>query len=179
MQKKRSLLEKSLRPGKSAPRKRSLIVEHKLSEPMAREEPFVPSSEPFILNVYVVETLQMNNVNVTGSQVGVVNAGGSINTVGDISITVTSLKEQGKEALADAFASLTNSLSECGASDKEKADLLQNMKLLSEEAIKPEQDRNTSLIGFALSHFDKILPTIEGVGKVWDSCKEIVQSLGN
>lgn len=178
MQKKRLLLEKSLRAGKAAPRKRSLIVEHELREPMAREEPYVPTNEPFILNLYV-EKLEVNNVKVTGSQVGVVNAGGTIDTVGDISITVSSLKEQGKETLADAFASLTQALSACGASDKEKTDLLQNMKLLSEEAAKPEQERNASIIGFALSHFDKVLPAIEGVGKVWDSCKEIVQSLGS
>lgn len=121
----------------------------------------------------------MNNVNVTGSQVGVVNAGGSIGSVGDISISVNSLKDQGKETLADAFSSLTNALSQCGASDKEKADLLQNLKLLSDEAVKPEQERNTSLVSFALNHFDKVLPAIEGAAKVWDSCKEIIHSLAN
>lgn len=178
MQKTRSL-EKSLRDGKSAPRKRSLIVVHELDEPMAKEKPYVPSNDPFVFNFFV-GNLQMNNVNVTGgSQVGLVNAGGSIGTVGDITLTVNTLKDQGRVPLADAFASLTGALTKCGASDKQKADLLQNMKLLSDEAAKPEQDRNSSLIGFALSHFDKVLPTIEGVCKVWDSCKEIVQGLGN
>ncbi|MBU9380550.1 hypothetical protein [Burkholderia gladioli] len=153
------------------------VTEHVLNERLVKERDDVPSAAPFIINYY--GNVHVNTVNVSHSQVGAVNAGGSIGSIGDIQITVGALKEQGKATLADALSLLTTALSECGLSEREKSDLLQNMKLLSDEAAKSDDQKNFSLVKFFLDHFDKVLPTIEGVAKVWDSCRETVCSLGN
>ncbi|MEX3693042.1 hypothetical protein AB3X91_34310 [Paraburkholderia sp. BR14263] len=119
----------------------------------------------------------MINVNVEGSQIGVLNAGGVVDSISKISVNVNTMKSKGDVELAEACSTLSRALSSCDANDKEKTDLLHNLKLLTEETSKPVEERNTSLVGFVISHFDKILPTIESAKGVWDGCKDIFQGL--
>ncbi|MGS1060084.1 hypothetical protein [Burkholderia glumae] len=161
----------------SGPRNAASVTEHVLSQRLVKERDDVLTGTSYIINLY--GDVHMSTVNVSHSQVGAVNAGGTIGSIGDIEIKVSALKEQGKATLAEALSSLATALSDCDLSEKEKSDLLQNLKLLSDEAAKPDDQKNFSLVNFFLAHFDKVLPTIEDVAKVWDSCKETVCSLGN
>jgi hypothetical protein len=83
---------------------------------------------------------------VTNSQIGVLNTG-SIQDVHAIDASITTLKSKGDIDVGDAFKKITEGvMSDETISEAAKAELLSNMKFLSEAAARKQEERSPSVI---------------------------------
>lgn len=116
-----------------------------------------------------------NKADVKHSQGVVINQ--EVDYVGSIKIHAEKLREEGQQDLATIIASLSEAISKSSMPDK--AQHLQNLDLLGGEAAKPEAERNKPLLGFLVKNFDKVLPAVEGISKIWDKLKDFFPGNGN
>lgn len=85
----------------------------------------------------------LHHVNVTGSNVGVVNTG----TIGTIDNAVGALKDEGKQGAAEAITKLTEAVAaapDLSPDDKQK--VLEALSVISAEAIAPPEARRKSTV---------------------------------
>jgi len=105
----------------------------------------------------MVEQNVTTNIQVTNSQIGVLNTG-SIKDVHSIDASITTLKSKGDMDIGDAFRKITEGImSDEVLSEKNKTELLSNVKYLSEAAAKGKDDRNSSVIKSVLRSVSDVL----------------------
>ncbi len=86
------------------------------------------------------------NINVSNSEIGVLNTG-SIKDVQSIDASITTLKSQGDMEIGNAFKKLTEGImNDDILPQPDKAELLSNVKYLSEMAAKQQQERSPSVL---------------------------------
>jgi hypothetical protein len=86
------------------------------------------------------------NIQISNSQVGLVNTG-TLKDVHSIDASITALKSHGDIEVGDAFKKITEEVVKDDVlSETEKAELLSNVKYLSDAAAKKEEPRNQSVI---------------------------------
>lgn len=89
---------------------------------------------------------QTTNIHLTNSQVGVLNTG-TIRDVQSIDATITTLNARGDIDVGEAFKKITEGVAgDDTLREPEKAELLSNVKFLSEMAAKSDAERNSSVV---------------------------------
>lgn len=96
---------------------------------------------------------KLNNIIISNSVIGTVNTG-YINTV-DNCISV--LSQSGEETLADAIKKISDAILQSKElNPTQKNELMEDMSVISEEAIKPKEDRKTSVVRALIAHASQI-----------------------
>jgi len=112
---------------------------------------------------------------IQGSTVGAVNTG---SIVGQTQISVTLLKGQGADELADAIAEITSAIEvSTEVADDLRAELLSEVAFLADQATQAPEGRQLVPIKAVLSALQNSIGTVAGLAAVWDKVGPIISQV--
>lgn len=140
-------------------------IERAVEREIARLDPRV-----WIEEVIVNVTINVNNIRVSDSQVGVLNTG-SISDIESIDVNVGALRKDSLDDIADALRHLTEAVAAAGneATTEQKQELLELIALLSDQARTPEGERKRGPIKAAVGAIPQIAGTLGGIAGAWST----------
>ena len=120
--------------------------------------------------VYYKGDLILNNINIQNSNVGVINTG----NVESIDVSLTFLKEQGNEEIAELIKILTKEIiKNKDIVENQKNEILEQLAFITEQLSIPKEQRKTSIlktifatIFTSISGFSNLLEILEKVKKL-------------
>ena len=116
----------------------------------------------------------LNNIQVTNSQIGVLNTG-IVETI-DSSLTV--LQTQADSGFVLAVKSLVESVvSSDTMTNKQKNDILEILGSLSQEAVVPADHRKTAVAAALLAQLSVMFQGISGLNELWINAEEAFKLL--
>jgi len=116
----------------------------------------------------------LNNINVSNSEIGVLNTG----TIANVDSTVTVLKTEGNNMLASAVTVLSEAIIKSNElSNKQKNEALELLYSLSSEAIVPKESRKLGVVRALLSGLSGIFGDISTLSAAWDKVRPVFQEL--
>ncbi|HYH87431.1 MAG TPA: hypothetical protein VEX60_18400 [Pyrinomonadaceae bacterium] len=117
----------------------------------------------------------MNNINISGSTVGMLNTG-SIQDVQNIDINITSLINSGQTEVAEALKKITEAVAENKeVSDEKKSEMLDQLNELSGQAAAPPDKRaKPGVIKAVLGGLAASLGAVGGLAKVWSLTGDVI-----
>jgi hypothetical protein len=124
----------------------------------------------------VIQTggITLNNIHVTNSEIGVLNTG----IIENVDATVSVLKREGGEELANAIAALTEAVIQSGEiANDQKNQIMELLSTLSEEAVAPADKRKSAVAKTLLSDLSNILGGVKALTDVWVTAKEIITTV--
>jgi hypothetical protein len=129
--------------------------------------PRYPARRPIVH----VEGVTLNNIKVSGSQIGVLNTG-SIETV---DATVNVLRAEGQAELAAALTRLTEEVIKANTiHDNQKNQVIELLGALSEEAAAPAVKRRLSVVKAMLGDLADALGGVAEIAVAWEAAKELL-----
>lgn len=115
----------------------------------------------------------LNNINVTNSEVGVLNTG----TIGNVDNTLTVLNKSGAQELASAVSELTEAVIKSGdLSNNQKNEVLEMVGTISEEAVAPKESRKLGVVKALIGQLTNLLMGIGNLGKAFETAKSAWES---
>ena len=128
------------------------------------------------VQTFPVGNMNVNNINVDNSVIGVLNTG-SIETV-DNAITV--LKQSGAEEMAAAISKLTQSvIDSADATNESKNQIVEILSVIADEAVKPKQERRPAVIRPLLTELATLFSGLAGLSHLWQQYGPMIQSFFN
>jgi hypothetical protein len=116
----------------------------------------------------------LNNIHVSNSEIGVLNTG----TIHSMDATVTIMKTEGNQLLANVLATLSEAVIKSGElSNNQKNQILELLTSLSEEAVTPKEKRKNAVAKALLSELSSIIGSISTLTEMWDKAKTIFQQI--
>jgi hypothetical protein len=120
-----------------------------------------------------IGNMNVNNINVDNSVIGVLNTG-SIKTV-DNSVTV--LRQSGDEEMALAISKLTQSVIDSAHADNEsKRQIVDLLSVIADEARKPQQERRRAVIPPLLTELATAFSGLAGLSHLWQQYAPMIQA---
>ncbi len=115
-----------------------------------------------------------NNFNIDRSTIGVLNTG----SIANLNSSVTALNQGGNAPLAAAFKSLTEAVAnEATIAPVDKDKILEMMSVLAAESTVPAEKRKKFAMLPLLKEIATFIAGIGTVGKIWDTCRPIIESV--
>ena len=120
-----------------------------------------------------IANMNVNNINVDNSVIGVLNTG-CIETVNN---AITMLKESGADEIASAISELTQSVIDAqDASNESKNDILELLSVIADEARKPKQDRRSAVVRPLLKDLATGFSGLAGLSNLWQQYGPMIQT---
>ena len=118
--------------------------------------------------------ITLNNIQVSNSEIGVLNTG----SIENVDATVTVLKTGGNSELAIALKSLTEEVIKSKEITNEIKDkVLELLSAISEEAVAPKEKRKGAVIKALISEITSVLSGISSLASSWDAVKTIFEKI--
>lgn len=118
--------------------------------------------------------MTLNNIQVSNSQIGVLNTG----TLENVDATVNVLRSEGNPELAAAVLALAQALvATTELSNVKKNQALELLGTLGEEAAAPREKRKPSVIRALMTELSGILGGIAALSGFWEATKVLVEKL--
>jgi len=125
------------------------------------------------VHAVLIGNMNVNNINVDNSVIGVLNTG-SIKTV-DNSVTV--LRQSGDEEMALAISKLTQSVIDSADADNEsKREIVDLLSVIADEARKPQQERRPAVIRPLLTELATAFSGLAGLSHLWQQYGPMIQA---
>jgi hypothetical protein len=119
-------------------------------------------------------SIAVNNVSVTGSQIGSLNTG----AIGTFAASINQLKQGGQSELAERLNQLTSEvLKSAELVDKIKNELVEQLGSIAEEVAKQPQARRASTVKALGRRITEILGQVPALNKLWDHVQELLSIL--
>jgi hypothetical protein len=116
----------------------------------------------------------LNNINVSNSEIGVLNTG----TIENVDSTVTVLKTEGNNQLASAVTALSEAIIKSDElSNEQKNETLELLSSLSSEAIAPKKARKLGVVRALLSGLSGMLGDVATLSAVWEKVQPVFQQV--
>lgn len=116
--------------------------------------------------------MTLNNINVSHSQVGVLNTG----TLQNVDATVTVLRSEGNSELAAAVQALAQALvTTHELSDEKKNQALEVLGTLGQEATVPKDKRKPAVVRALINELSSILGGVAALTRMWDAAKALIE----
>ena len=117
--------------------------------------------------VYYKGDLVLNNINIQNSNVGVINTG----NVESIDVSLTFLKEQGNEEIAELIKILTKEIiKNKDIVENQKNEILEQLAFITEQLSIPKEQRKTSILK---TIFATIFTSISGFSNLLEILKKV------
>jgi hypothetical protein len=116
--------------------------------------------------------MTLNNINITNSTVGVFALQ---STLTNIDANVGNLKQQGVTDLAQVLSTMTAKIADSGLDDAAKRDTLEQVELISEQAIKEPKERKVSIVKGAFALLEKVLVGASGLATLWNTSGDSIK----
>lgn len=108
----------------------------------------------------------LNNITISQSTVGALN----VDVVGNIDNTVTLLRSEHEDAIADAIQKLTEGIANTGGvPDGERNDALEKLSLIADEAAKPDAQRRKAAIRPLVTDLSQWVSGIAALAQLWQA----------
>ena len=118
--------------------------------------------------------ITLNNIQVTNSEIGVLNTG----TIENVDSTVTVLKTEGNADLAAAITSLTEAvIKDNEITTNQKNQVLELLGSLSEEAVAPKEKRKLAVVRALLGELAGVLGGVATLTQAWEKTRAILQQV--
>lgn len=118
-----------------------------------------------------VGNMNVNNINVDNSVIGVLNAG-SIETVNN---AVTALRQSGAEGIASAISKLAQSVIDCANADNQKKNqIVELLSVIADEARKPKQERRLTVIRSLITDLATTFSGLAGLSHLWQQYSPMI-----
>lgn len=118
----------------------------------------------------------LKNINVSNSQIGVLNSG----TIENVDATVTVLKQGASPELAAAVTALSESvIASAELAAESKNQVLELLYALSSEAVAPKEKRKMTVVRALLSKLSGILSGVGAIAGLWEKTKAILERVLN
>jgi hypothetical protein len=119
-----------------------------------------------------LNTLQ--NINVTGGNVGAINTG----TVEHLDVTLTNIKQSGGQELASALSQFVEAVLNAGAvSAEDKNSVVEQVDFLAEQAALPSDDRNKGVVSAVMARVREFASTVTSAAGAWAILHPILRSV--
>ena len=131
-------------------------------------------SNPISIPPAPIPPIHYNNqtVTVTGGTVGAINFG----NVHDIQVNLQALTQNGEIGIADAMASLTNSILDANEiAEAEKNELLEQISFLSAQASAPPAERKQGMIKTLVSAVNIGAGAVSSVATAWAAAEPLLK----
>ena len=119
--------------------------------------------------------LVLNNINITGSAIGMLNTG-TIKNVGNIDTSVTNFRATGNEELADALKDFTQLLVDT-VDEPERNNISEHLAYLAAQAQAEPQQRSGSLCKTILNAVGTTVKTIPQLSQSWLALRPLFEKL--
>lgn len=107
--------------------------------------------------------VRMNNINVSNSVVGTINTG----TIGVIDQSISALVQTGQPELAQAVKELSEAILKSGdLTSNQKAELVEGLSVVAEEASAPKERRRSSVARTILENASKVIALADDITDV-------------
>jgi len=129
----------------------------------------VPVSFPRIRipQPYVNRGLTLNQINIDRSVIGMLNTG-SIQNVKQIDVNVRTMTDAGRVEMANALRALTEAVaSNREVSDQQRTEMLDQLNLVSNEAVAPDETRKAGIIKPVVTALAGSLSAAGSLAKLW------------
>lgn len=113
-----------------------------------------------------------NNINISNSTIGVIAIQ---STLTNIDSHIGELKRSGSTDLAEALSKLTEALTSSVLKEPQRAEALEQVEIIAEEASKPTSDRKTSYVRGALALLKGINSGVAELKSIWEKIEPIVR----
>jgi hypothetical protein len=128
------------------------------------------------VQTFPVGTMNVNNINVDNSVIGVLNTG-SIETV-DHAVTV--LKQSGANEMAAAISRLTQSVIDSTEADNESRNqIVEILSVIADEALKPKHERRGAVIRPLITELATSFSGLAGLSSLWQQYGPMIQTFFN
>lgn len=118
--------------------------------------------------------MTLNNINVSNSEIGVLNTG----TIASVDSTVTVMKTEGNTELASAVTALSEAIIKSAELTKDqKNETLEMLYSLSSEAVVPRESRKLGIVRALLSGLSGMLGDVASLSAAWEKVQPIFQQL--
>ena len=108
---------------------------------------------------------QTVNINIHNSTIAALNLG---TVIGDVNATVTMLRDQGQQKVAEAIRALTEAVANADSLGADRRDLIESLSTIGEQATLPEEKRKPGLVRALVASLASALRTSADVAKIWD-----------
>lgn len=112
-------------------------------------------------------SMMFNNINIVNSNVGVVSLQ---STLTNIDASVGNIKQKGYTDLSEALSQLTEQIMSSELSEHAKKEVLEQVELIGEEALKEPNHRKPSIVKGSLAFLEKALNAAAGLASIWAVC---------
>lgn len=125
---------------------------------------------------FVMNNPTFNNIDIDNSQIGMLNTG-SIKDVEQIDINVSTLIEAGQKEVAEALKRFSEAVvASEDLSEDDRGELIEQVKLISDQASLPAEKRTTGIIKPVLSGIVTTISAAGGLSKLWESYGDMICS---
>lgn len=130
---------------------------------------FQPRAQP---QIFVQGGTILHNIHVSNSEIGVLNTG----MIGQVDATVTVIRDQGNNQLADAIAKLSEGIikSDFLSSDK-KGGAIEILESLSAEAVMPKDRRKVAMMRALIDSLNSSLSGVAALADLWKTAKSLFE----
>ena len=112
----------------------------------------------------------LNNIHVTNSEIGVLNTG----TIENVDSTVTVLKTEGNNELANAITALSEAVIKAGEiPTNQKNQILELLGSLSEEAVAPKEKRKLAVARALMTELSGVLGGVATLAQTWEKAHAV------
>ena len=115
----------------------------------------------------------MNNIQVTNSELGVLNTG----NIQNVDSTVTVLKTSGNSELAETITQLSETVIKSNISNDIKNQIIELLDAISTEAVAPQDKRRKSVVGALLAKLSAIMSNVECFSELWQKAKSVFENI--
>jgi hypothetical protein len=120
-----------------------------------------------------IANMNVHNINVDNSVIGVLNTG----CIESVSNAITMLRESGADEIASAISKLTQSVIDTqDASNESKNEILELLSVIADEARKPKQDRRSAVLRPLLSELATGFSGLAGLSQLWQEYGPMIQA---
>jgi len=114
----------------------------------------------------------LNNINVSNSEIGVLNTG----SIQNVDSTLTVLRQEGNEELVSVLAQLSEAvIKSTQLANDRKNEALELLSSLSEEAVAPKERRKLAVVKAVLAELATLLGGVAAVTGIWTTARTIVE----
>ena len=134
------------------------------------------SQPPVPMKVAVeVGDVTLNHINISNSNVGMVNTGKI--QAESIDLSIDALIRGNEQELAKAIKDLTTAtLQAQQVTDANRNEIIELLAHIAEESIKPPEYRKKSIIMSAISRVGELVSLADGLTKIWEHSSPIIKS---
>lgn len=117
----------------------------------------------------------LNHINISNSNVGMVNTGKI--QAESIDLSIDALIKGNEQELAKAIKDLTTAtLQSQQVTNANRNEIVELLAHIAEESIKPPEYRKKNLIMSAISRVGELVSLTEGLAKIWEHCSPTIKS---